>query len=604
VAVWGLAFCLSACAAIFVWAANKGFDLASDGFYIASVASPFSYHIAASEFAYIWYPIYKLLGGSIAGLRLAGAIVLCICGLLFGYALARFCGPRLEGFPGKALCVLTCGTCIFWQYYTWLPTPSYNDLTLCALLIAFSGLLLSTPQIPTKTENLHELIASSVVSAIGIALLALVKPTSCVAAIACGFVWVALIPPRWPFRYILLTTIIAAAIFAIVILSIHRDVNDFVQQIHAALATDPAFFKEYEPLRDVHGILFSIMAPFWPGSRWKIFPVVVFGFVVFAIDYFWSRLVLSATASKSTRQWIVVFCSAAVLSAIMAESRFLHMDCPTCSAGFRIWYFTFPLILAAYAVVSRRIAIRGPESGRSQIIIAAAILSAAPLVYSFGTANTLFLHMAHASVFWAASLLLVASAAPHAVRAGLFSGAAFLSAAVTVGLLIAVVLAPGGYNSLPLWKQTQFVALGPRHFGLMMDQARGQYITDLEIVADANGFKSGTTVIDLTNTGAGMVFAIGGIAAGLPTIPEYDYQKMLYTNAVLQTVPLPELARSWIMIAPTRYKASSKILQVLGLNFPQRYQLVGDVRNATDGLAVELWRPRSQATRNPLSSGD
>src|SRR5262245_19937584 len=78
-ATFGLVFCW----ALLLWAAGRGLDLTDDAHYLIWAADPFRYDWSVYEFGYLVHPLYLALGGDIAALRIAGAVILNLCALVF-----------------------------------------------------------------------------------------------------------------------------------------------------------------------------------------------------------------------------------------------------------------------------------------------------------------------------------------------------------------------------------------------------------------------------------------------------------------------------------------------------------------------------------------
>ena len=120
-----------------------GIDFTDESYYIVSISNPFIYDWSASQFDYIYHPLYQLLCGNIATLRQANILI------TFGLAwllVNTFFGVLVPGsLPGKLeRLIITLGfATVSLVFREGLPTPSYNSLALQALLVAATGLLLA-----------------------------------------------------------------------------------------------------------------------------------------------------------------------------------------------------------------------------------------------------------------------------------------------------------------------------------------------------------------------------------------------------------------------------------------------------------------------------
>lgn len=126
---------------------NYGMDMTDESFYLVWIANPSNYRVSATQFGFIYHPIYELLHGNIAALRQVN--------ILFTFGLAWLLGNFfLEKVFGKLsldkLSRLIISGSIATAALTsllfaglWLPTPSYNSLAFQSLLIVSTGLLLA-----------------------------------------------------------------------------------------------------------------------------------------------------------------------------------------------------------------------------------------------------------------------------------------------------------------------------------------------------------------------------------------------------------------------------------------------------------------------------
>ena len=65
-----------------LWFSRYGLDLTDESFYLVWISSPFLYSVSSTQFGFVYYPLYELLGGNIAALRQANILI------TFGLAVA------------------------------------------------------------------------------------------------------------------------------------------------------------------------------------------------------------------------------------------------------------------------------------------------------------------------------------------------------------------------------------------------------------------------------------------------------------------------------------------------------------------------------------
>ena len=126
-------------------AADRGFDLTDEGFYLLSYRWWNADHRTFSGVRYLYGPVFALLGHDVAGLRLVRLGTVLAAHLIFGWAFMRWLRPRRPAAPptrlweaAGAACVMAAGGTMF----SWLPhTPGYNDVVLLGALLTLAAVL-------------------------------------------------------------------------------------------------------------------------------------------------------------------------------------------------------------------------------------------------------------------------------------------------------------------------------------------------------------------------------------------------------------------------------------------------------------------------------
>src|SRR5215217_526816 len=125
-------------------AANEGFDLTDEGYYLLSYRWWDSNPLALTGVQYLYGPVFEWLGYDIVRLRFVRLLTVVVVHLLFGFSFMRWLRRRRPGAPptklwelaGMAVILAAGGMC-----YSWLPlSPGYNDVVLLGALT-----LVSTP---------------------------------------------------------------------------------------------------------------------------------------------------------------------------------------------------------------------------------------------------------------------------------------------------------------------------------------------------------------------------------------------------------------------------------------------------------------------------
>jgi hypothetical protein len=54
---------------------RSGFDFTDEGFYLNWISDPWNYRSSASQFGFVYHPLYRLVGGDIVLLRQANVVI-------------------------------------------------------------------------------------------------------------------------------------------------------------------------------------------------------------------------------------------------------------------------------------------------------------------------------------------------------------------------------------------------------------------------------------------------------------------------------------------------------------------------------------------------
>lgn len=582
--LWLAVACLIVCAGIFVWASGRGYDINDESYYLMFDSAPRPYHFSISLFGFFWHPLYKLVGGNIALLRIAGASILVACSAVFAFALQKFSDfqpTRNERY----VIVLSISTSAFWFFTTWLAVPSYNELNLCALLLFFSGLLTATASNKNiQAKAPYQAIGAAIVSGASLGVMALAKPTTCAAAVALGITWLILLRPPKALFLITVSAVSAITVLVISILLIDGSFSVFFAREMSSLAV----LKLSDRPGDMHGIVDSVIGPFSKGRVWKVYPAIALGAAIFGVCLGIVSTALGVMKISQGLQRGISYGLVVALGVFVALARAVDLQATIAWYNYHAWNYTLPLMVLAIVIVLARTE-RVARDRWQRRLVATFLVASAPIAYSIGTNVTLMRHMVAASVFWAASALLICTLASPPRRTQMIGIIAFLCGAVTIGLLLGVVRAPLPTEA-SLTQQTEQVSVGPDKALLRVDKATADYITSLQHAAVEAGFKAGTPIVDLSDFGPGIVFALSGSAPGIPWLA--DNPDMSVALAVLKSIPRAELQHAWIITGSDQnFSKVRTMLTPLDINFPAAYQKVIAVKRDAAEWQHSLWKP-------------
>ncbi|MEV0792411.1 hypothetical protein [Kribbella sp. NPDC050459] len=126
-------------------AANEGFDITDEGYYLLSYRWWDSNPLALTGVQYVYGPVFEWFGYDIVKLRFFRLFTVVTVHLVFGYSFMRWLRGRRPGAPptrlweaaGTAVVLAAGGMC-----YSWIPqSPGYNDVVLLGALMLVSCVL-------------------------------------------------------------------------------------------------------------------------------------------------------------------------------------------------------------------------------------------------------------------------------------------------------------------------------------------------------------------------------------------------------------------------------------------------------------------------------
>jgi hypothetical protein len=568
IAIIGLLLCWI----IFAWASGRGFDITDDAYYLIWISNPFLYDWSFTEFAFLAHPIYKLIGGNIALLRIVGAALLNACSLVFALATWRLLAPLLPP-SARAPYVLAILTASMWAFIWWIPSPGYNPMNLCGVLLFFAALAAVTPVPPAQIGTAY-IVAAAVLGALGCVICVLSRATTAVAIVILAALWaIVLRPPR--LRIFILSGVVSGIVLLLAAsYLIDGGVQAFVQRKIAGYE----LLALYGPAHSL-GIIWPLIVEAFTVSFHPVDSsvlVVTFAFLV---------LLRLRRQSDGWFDVLIVAVFAFALSALVAilrigPSDFVSSSYPT--------VMRIPLMLTiAFAVAF--ICLSGAEHWRH--IVLATVIALAAFASAIGSGNRLTNQATLGGIFFFAACFLLAARFPATVRTRAFALAVAFSSLLPPAVLVGAMANP--YRlAAPMWQQTERVTVGPHGAMLSVDASTAAYIRDLQEIAQSNGFEIGTPIIDLSGRSPGAVFALGAEAPGESWLNSNSTGSVPYVKEILSRVPREKLRCAWVLTNPDgRLALPQTVLTSLGLDFPRSYKQVGTSFLALRGETHVLWKP-------------
>ena len=554
-----------------------GIDFTDESFYLVWLSNPFIYAGSVTQFGFIYYPLYSLLNGDIAALRCANILITFVLAWCLAYFfLASLC---LSGDVKKVsrlvvsagLAVSACSV-----FDTWLPTPSYNSLTLQALLLTAVGLVLAEKNAHRKS------VLGWLLIGVGGWLAFMAKPSTAVALAVGVFVYL-IWSSKFSLKLLALTVVSVVMLLIISALLIDGSVGLFCKRLLLGVELAGHLGGGYALVQLLR------IDDFQLGLREKIVFLITLVMLFSSIFAVWQ---------KNIRWYFfgwVIACVFFMFSAVMVFGYAGNIDGLGRFQGLLFFSLVLAVILVSVVVGRLEIFICIPAP---QWAIACLFL-AMPHIYAFGTNGNYWQAGSAAGVFWI--LAVVVFIAPL-VRAracwAILLPLALATQAVTATLLKTGLEVPYRQPQ-PLRLNESVVEFGPQKSTLVLSEGYATYINAAVDGAREAGLGVATPMLDLSGQSPGILYALGAENIGQAwTIGGYPGSLRL-AGAALEHVPCEKIAAAWVLLEPDGPRSiSSELMFDLGADFPNAYEFAASW-NTAEGAGGYL-PARAQVLYKPV----
>lgn len=509
------------------WLANRSLDVSDEGFYLNWLRDPWLYDASTSLFGFLYHPLYEFVDGDLADLRRANVAFTAAIGTGLAFAILRAGAqgraPRSRTSDVAVSFVASVSFCA--MYNQWLPTPSYNWLSLHGLGLATTGLVLAMAHAGRSSG-----MAGGVAAGVGLWLCFLAKPTT--AALAAVLMLAVLLVVSWRRWWTLVVGLFTTLVLLLATaLLVDGSVGGFRDRLQAG-ADDTRLLGSgyaYDQLLRMDELEWS------PTLRLTFVLLAALGFLL--VSYRGQRGSLATfvafVALAATTVWVVI-------DGVDDGIRFERFQALLAAA--------IPLGGAVAILLTRHATLR---RGTARPLVAIAIvLALLPYVYIFGSNNNYWHGGAYAGGFWTMALLALLAAAgtssraPHVVLLVLLA-----SQVVTAALVQAGAHAPYR-QSQSAYEMTHEVSVPGSAAHPKVGDADAAFLTRLQRSARTAGIDADTPVIDMTGRSPGLVYVLGARAIGSPwMIGGYPGSRDL-AEVALERVACREIAAAWILDEP------------------------------------------------------
>lgn len=564
-----------------LWFSRYGLDFTDESFYLVWMSNPFNYSVSATQFGFIYHPLYELLGGNIAALRQANMLITFgLAWVLCNLFLKTVFGTQALEATHRLVISAALATTSLVFLATWLPTPSYNSLTLQALLVAASGLLLAE-----KTAS-RTSIAGWLLIGVGGWLTFMAKPTTAAALGVCAGVYLLL---AGKLSVSLLAISLASAIGLLVLsaLAIDGSIPGFIDRLKGGAEVGRALGGGHTLAQLLR------LDDFQLGEKGRTLLIV--GTVVFA-----SAAYFSQAQTRSLVFGAALLSMSFVLLELAIVGGFIQKPLNAGpSQGLLIGAIPFAGIAVGLLLTRLQLLV---HVTRAQWALALIFLTF-PHIYAFGTNNNYWNVGANAGIFWVlAGVALLGPIASISRLSVLLLPLGLAAQLVTVALILTGIEAPYRQPH-PLRENNYPLEIGKPGSMLALSKGFGHYFAEAIDVANQAGFKKGTPMIDLTGQSPGILYAIGASNIGQAwTIGGYPGSKAL-AAAMLKKVSCEELATAWLLVEPEGpRKIDPDILMSYGASMAADFEVVGTFKTAEGAGGYK--EARQQKVLKPVRSSN
>jgi hypothetical protein len=552
-----------------LWYSNYGIDFTDESFYLVWMSNPFNYSVSASQFGFIYHPLYELLDGNIAALRQANILISFCLSWVLSYVFLKtvFGSQSLQSTHrlviSGAIATASAASLVFAGL--WLPTPSYNSLTLQALLIAATGLLLAN-----KHASSVSIIGWFLIGAGGwLAFMA--KPTSAAALGFCTGLYL-LFSGKLNVRLLAISVATAVGFIVLSAFIIDGSISAFIDRLNGSVELAKILDSGHTL---THSLRFD---DFQLDIRAKYFLVSYTG--VFFVGFCLSQAKSKALAYGGTLLSITFsLLSLAIIFGLTHQTFNVGQFQGLFGRfqGLLIWVVPFATTLAGLSIYRSKGLF---QIQRTQWALALTFLIL-PYVYAFGTANNYWVLGPAAGIFWIlASLVLLSPIAPNRNFSVMLLSLGFAAQLITVTLVQSGIETPYRQPQ-PLRENNYKLEIGKPGSSLVLPKSFGQYFLEAISLAKQSGFKQGTPMIDLTGQSPGILYAMGASNIGQPWIIGGYSGSDALAVAMLKKATCQELVSAWLLVEPEGpLKISPEILSSFGANMATDFEVVGMFKTA------------------------
>lgn len=547
---------------------NVGVDLTDEGYYFNWISNPWLYQYYASQFGFVYHPIYKAFGSSIVSLRLVNVLVsfglsfaLCYC-VLRQYT-QKISRPNLLILSA---CLALPSLYILMITGYWLPSPSYNSLNFQGCLLAVLGFYFSGFTIK-KAQ-----VFASLFIGVGGWLVFMAKPSS---AFALSFIAILFFLPtiKRDWKVIFGAAVASMVLLVMSAILIDGSVTQFIKRYQGG-------FMLLSTLSDGYGIGGLLRLDLFHASI--AFKLKFLGLTSLIAAIFFLHQHDKPLVNNVVYFFLMAFTLMALVSVI-------H---PSLSLKSASRYHTLLLLSVTFGALLFALFAQADVLSHKPSFRFLLLLLFIPYIYAIGTGNNYWQTAAGASVFWVlAAVLLLAK---RQLQLGILTIVVVFVVSISANCILDAMQSPYRQSEGLLSQNTQYIDPHSKQV-LELSKDTANYLNTLKSLANKQGFQSNTPVIDLTGHHPGSLYFMQAKSIGLAWMSGGHPKSNLHVEIALYQATCEHIASAWLLLEKDgRRSISESILKAHGIIADKAtYSKVGklDSQRLTDAGALNPSHP-------------
>ena len=552
-----------------------GIDFTDEGFYLNWISNPSLYTTSVSQFGFIYHPLYNLVDGNIVWLRRFNIIIIFGLSSTLTYFLINKIIEK-EKINRILLIVISIGISIYSLTCINIQTPSYNHLNFQGLLLTSIGLIL------IDEKNFNKNFFAFIIIGLGGWLTFMAKPTSAFGLAIIISIYLFL-SKNFRLRFILVSIFTSSILLILSALIIDGSISLFFDRYLIDL-------EKLSLLQSRHGLD-------------KIFRIDNFNlpqkikYLIFFIFLFFLFFIFFEIKNYKITNFLIILISFLIFLTIILLTLFDINLNP--NFGRYRSYILFGILFAfiftnIFFIIKKKIKINEIQWS---IFVLFLVL---PYVFALGTGNNYWEHSGSASFFWLLASLTIIMPIFLKFHKKIF----IIFFVITIQLITSVHIQermekPYRYNE-PLRLSESKIYVDDKYY-LKLSKEFSNYINDFRNIVTQSGFKKNDPIIDLSGQSPTLVYLINGKSIGTAwNIGGYKGSLEL-AKAKFDLVHCKEISNAWIILETKGKRSISiELLDYLGADFPNQYQLMGSWKTAKG--AGGFRNPRKQELYKPIKS--